>query len=465
MCDSLSYMIEMDQLVSFTKRRGFVYPGSEIYGGLANSWDYGPLGVELKNNIRDWWWKRFVHGRGDMVGVDPAILMNPKVWEASGHLAGFNDPLVEDKKTHKRYRADHLYEGATGESADGLSMDELAKRMKDKGIKSPDGNDLTEPKSFNLMMSTELGKVEGEKNEVFLRGETAQGIFVNFKNIVDTTRMRVPFGTATVGKAFRNEITPGNFIFRTLEFEQMEIEYYIREEAWEETFEYWLAEMQAWLGEMGFNPDNLRIREHDQEELSHYSKRTADVEYKMPMGWKELFGLAYRTDFDLKNHMESSGENLQYTDPITQEKYIPHVIEPTFGLSRLVLMVLLEAYDEEEVESAKGETETRTVMRFHPRLAPYKVAVLPLSKKPELQEIALPLRNDLARFWNVDYDVTQSIGRRYRRQDEIGTPYCVTVDFETIDDKSVTVRNRDTMEQDRVSIDELPAYLTEKLGF
>lgn len=465
MCDSLSYMIEMDQLVSFAKRRGFVYPGSEIYGGLANSWDYGPLGIELKNNIRDWWWKRFVHGRADMVGVDPAILMNPKVWEASGHLAGFNDPLVEDKKTHKRYRADHLYEEATGESADGLSLEELAKRIKEKGIKSPDGNELTEPKSFNLMMSTELGKVEGEKNEVFLRGETAQGIFVNFKNIIDTTRMRVPFGTATVGKAFRNEITPGNFIFRTLEFEQMEIEYYIRENQWQETFEYWLAEMQAWLDEMGFNKENLRIREHDEEELSHYSKRTADVEYKMPMGWKELFGLAYRTDFDLKNHMESSGENLQYTDPITNEKYIPHVIEPTFGLSRLVLMVLLEAYDEEEVKSAKGEAEKRVVMRFHPRLAPYKVAVLPLSKKPELQEIAEPLRNDLAQFWNVDYDQTQSIGRRYRRQDEIGTPYCVTVDFETKDDGKVTVRERDSMKQERVAIEELATYLTDKIGF
>ena len=461
----LTAMIEMDQLVSLAKRRGFIYPGSDIYGGLANSWDFGPLGTELKNNIRDWWWARFVHARHDMVGIDAAIIMNPKVWEASGHVTSFNDPLVEDLKTHKRYRADHLFEEATGGTADGMTIEQLAQKLKEFDVKSPDGNPISEPKSFNLMMKTELGKVEGEKTEVYLRGEIAQSMFVNFKNVVDTMRVRVPFGIASVGKAFRNEITPGNFIFRTLEFDLMEFEYFIREEEWEPTFEYWLGEMQAWLLEMGFNPDHLRIREHEKEELSHYSKRTVDVEYQSPFGWKEMFGLAYRTDYDLTSHMEASGVDMRYTDPMTVEKFVPHVIEPTFGLSRLVLMSMLEAYDEDEADSAKGGAEKRVVMRFHPRIAPYKVAVLPLSKKPELAEVAKPLFGLLSANWNVDYDETQSIGRRYRRQDEIGTPYCVTVDFESLEDNAVTVRDRDSMEQERVPIDALESYLRDRLGF
>ena len=456
-------MIDMDQLVSFAKRRGFIYPGSEIYGGLANSWDYGPLGVELKNNIRDWWWKRFVHERADMVGIDAAIIMSPKVWEASGHVSSFNDPLVEDKVTHKRYRADHLLEKATGEPADGLSTEQIKEALKKHGVKSPDGNELSEPKNFNLLMKTELGIVEGEKTEVFMRGEIAQSMFVNFKNVIDTTRVRLPFGIASVGKAFRNEITPGNFIFRTLEFDLMEFEYFVREENWEEAFDLWLGEMKAWLLELGFDANNFRVREHEAEELSHYSKRTVDIEYNTPFGWKEMFGLSYRTDYDLKQHMEISGKDLRYTDPNTGEKFIPHVIEPTFGLSRLLLMLMLEAYEEEELENAKGEKETRVVMRLHHRLAPYKAAVLPLSKKPELQEVARPLRDRLAKLWNVDYDETQSIGRRYRRQDEIGTPYCITVDFDSLEDKAVTVRDRDSMKQERISMTEVENYLSEKL--
>lgn len=455
----------MDQLVSLAKRRGFIYPGSDIYGGLANSWDYGPLGTELKNNIRDWWWQRFVHARHDMVGIDAAIMMNSKVWETSGHVSSFNDPLVEDLKTHKRHRADHLFEEATGESADGMTLEVLAEKLKEHNVKSPDGNSISEPKSFNLMMKTELGKVEGEKTEVYLRGEIAQSMFVNFKNIIDTMRVRVPFGIASVGKAFRNEITPGNFIFRTLEFDLMEFEYFIREEQWKESFEYWLKEMNTWLKEMGFDPEHTRVREHEADELSHYSKRTVDIEYKTPFGWKELFGLAYRGDYDLKAHMEASGTDLRFTDPHTVEKYIPHVIEPTFGLSRLVLMTLLESCEEDEAETAKGGSEKRAVMRFHPRIAPYKIAVLPLSKKPELAGVSKSLFEKLAAHWNVDYDETQSIGKRYRRQDEIGTPYCVTVDFDSLEDKQVTVRNRDTMEQERVPIEGIEVYLKEKLGF
>jgi glycyl-tRNA synthetase len=453
----------LDQIVILSKRRGFVFPGSDIYGGLANSWDYGPLGTELKNNLRDWWWKRFVHGRRDMVGIDAAVIMNPKVWEASGHVAGFNDPLVEDLKTHKRYRADHLLEQALNRSVDGLSTADLAKLIVDNNVKSPDGNPLSEPKVFNLLMQTELGKIEGEKTAVYLRGEIAQSMFVNFKNITDTQRVKLPFGIASVGKAFRNEITPGNFIFRTLEFDLMEFEYFIREKDWSEQFEFWLGEMRAWLKEMGFKDESTRVREHEKDELSHYSKRTVDIEYSTPFGWKEMFGLAYRTDFDLKAHMEHSGQDLRYFDQEANERFIPHVIEPTFGLSRLVLMTMLEAYDEEEVKDADGNSETRTVMRFHPKLAPVKAAVLPLSKKPELQGKAEEIRQTLAKRWNVEYDETQSIGKRYRRQDEIGTPFCITVDFETANDGKVTVRHRDTMTQDRIAVAELEAYLAERI--
>lgn len=453
----------MEKIIALSKRRGFVFPGSDIYGGLANSWDYGPLGTELKNNLRDWWWKRFVHGRHDMVGLDAAILMNPKIWEASGHVAGFNDPLVEDKVTHKRYRADQLVEEATGKSADGLRAEELARLIKENGIKSPDGNDLTEPKTFNLLMKTELGKVEGEKTDVYLRGEIAQAMFVNFRNILDSTHKKLPFGIASVGKAFRNEITPGNFIYRTLEFDLMEFEYFILEKDWKKTFDYWLDEMKAWLKEMGFDKSRVRVREHAKDELSHYSKRTVDIEYKTPFGWKELFGLAYRTDFDLKNHMEHSGVDMRYLDQETGEKFIPHVIEPTFGLSRLALMIMLEVYDEEAVKDVNGEDDTRVVMRFHPKIAPYQVAVLPLFRKPPQQKTAHEIWETLSRRWNVEYDETQSIGKRYRRQDEIGTPFCVTVDFDTAEDNMVTVRDRDSMKQDRVPIDGLEEHLSAKL--
>ena len=416
----------MDKIVSLCKRRGFVYPGSEIYGGLANSWDFGPLGVELKNNIRDWWWRRFVQSRDDMVGLDAAIIMNPKVWEASGHVAGFSDPLVECKKCHARWRADQI-EG-----------------------KCPNcgGTEFTEPKQFNLLFQTSIGTVEGDKGKAYLRGEIAQAMFVNFKNVLDTTRNRLPFGIASVGKAFRNEITPGNFIFRTLEFDLMEFEYFIREAEWEKTFEYWLGEQKSWLEEMGFDLSHIRVREHAKDELSHYSKRTADIEYQTPFGWKEMFGLAYRTDYDLRNHMEKSGQDLQYTDPETQEKFIPHVIEPTFGLTRLVLMTLLEAYDDSDPE--------RVVLKLKPALAPYKAAVFPLLKnKPELVAKARGIYDTLRKQFMVAWDDRGNIGKRYLAQDEIGTPTCITVDFDTLENDTVTVRDRDTKEQKRVTISEL----------
>lgn len=425
----------MDKVVSLAKRRGFVFPGSEIYGGLANSWDYGPLGVELKNNIRDSWWRRFVQSRDDMVGLDAAIIMNPKVWEASGHVGGFSDPLVECKKCHSRWRADQI-EGKCSNCG---------------------GGDFTEAKQFNLLFQTSIGTVEGDKSKAYLRGEIAQAMFVNFKNVLDTSRVRLPFGIASVGKAFRNEITPGNFVFRTLEFDLMEFEYFIRESDWEQSFEYWLREQQAWLAELGFDLSHIRVREHATEELSHYSKRTADIEYQTPFGWKEMFGLAYRTDYDLKNHSEQSGKDLRYTDPETQEKFIPHVVEPTFGLTRLLLMTLLEAYSEE----GEGD-DTRVVLKLKPALAPYKVAVFPLLKnKPELvakaREVYAALKKDTMTAW----DDRGNIGKRYLAQDEIGTPACITIDFQTLEDDTVTVRDRDTKEQTRVAIASLQEHLTQ----
>lgn len=458
---------KMDKVVALSKKRGFVYPGSEIYGGLANSWDYGPLGTELKNNIRDWWWNKFVHSRTDMVGLDAAIMMNPRVWEASGHVSNFNDVMIDCKSCHARHRADHLIEDKYPDmQVDGLEPKELGKIIIEKEIACPKcGNkDFTNARRFNLLFRTQIGKVENEGSDIYLRGEIAQAMFVNFKNVMNTSRKRLPFGIASVGKAFRNEITPGNFIFRTLEFDLMEFEYFIREDAWESTFEMWLTEMQKWLTEMHFDATHLRVREHTADELSHYSKRTVDIEYKTPFGWKEMFGLAYRTDFDLKNHMKESGVDMRYMDPETQEKFVPHVVEPTFGLSRLTLMSMLEAYTEEDAPTADGKTETRVVMKFHPRLAPYKIAVLPLSKKAELAEAARPIWERLTKRWFTDYDETQSIGKRYRRQDEIGTPYCVTVDFDSLEDKKVTVRDRDTMQQDRIEIDKLETYFNERLG-
>lgn len=447
----------MEKIVSLCKRRGFVFPGSEIYGGLANSWDYGPLGVELKNNIRDWWWKRFVQQREDMVGLDAAIMMNPKVWEASGHLKNFNDPLRECRNCKKRIRADDLetikqfdyYKQHPEQVEDFLSF----KRCPFCGKTGT----LSEPRQFNLMFQTSIGAVEGDKSTIFLRGEIAQAMFVNFKNVLDTTRKRLPFGIASIGKVFRNEITPGNFIFRTLEFDLMEFEYFIREGEWEKYFEYWLKQQQDWLKELGFADDRLRLREHEAEERAHYSKRTVDVEYNTPFGWKEMFGLAYRTNFDLKNHMEKSGQSLEYTDPETNEKFVPHVIEPTFGLTRLLLMTLLESYREED---------DRVYLKLHPKLAPYKVAVFPLLKnKPELVAKAKAIYDDLRQHFSVAWDDRGNVGKRYYSQDEIGTPFCITVDFDTIEkDGTVTVRNRDTKDQPRVKIEELKSYISGKIN-
>jgi glycyl-tRNA synthetase len=457
----------LEKIVSLSKRRGFVFPGSEIYGGLANSWDYGPLGVELKNNLRDWWWERFVKSRQDMAGLDAAIMMNPKVWEASGHVANFNDAMIDCKQCKSRHRADHLIEDKFPEMhVDGKSPAELTAIIAEKEIPCPKcgtKGKFTDARAFNMLFQTSIGNVADSLSTVYLRGEIAQAMFVNFKNVLNTTRKRLPFGIASIGKVFRNEITPGNFIFRTLEFDLMEFEYFVREEEWEKWFEFWLGEQQNWLKEIGFDMTRTRVRQHTEDELSHYSKKTVDVEYETPIGWKEMFGLAYRTDFDLKNHSANSGEKLEYTDPITNEKFVPHVIEPTFGLTRLMLMVMLEAYSEEVVSTGENGDDTRIVMKLHPRLAPYKVAVLPLSKKEELSKPALEIVDVLSKKFAVDYDETGSIGKRYRRQDEVGTPYCVTFDFDSLEDKKVTVRDRDSMEQERLSIEELEEYLNRKM--
>ncbi|MBT6254157.1 glycine--tRNA ligase [Candidatus Uhrbacteria bacterium] len=450
----------MEKLVSLSKRRGFVFPGSEIYGGLANSWDLGPLGAQLSKNLKDDWWKTFVETRQDMVGIDGSIIMNPKVWEASGHVATFHDPLVEDVKTHKRYRADHLLEEALGIEAGGMSLEELGKIIKEKGVKSPDGNELTAPKNFSGMFQTTIGPIQEEGNVVYLRPETAQAIFVNFKNVLETSRKRLPFGIAQIGKAFRNEITPGNFIFRVLEFEQMEVEYFVEEDEWKPIFEEWAIFMEAWAKKIGLDLEKVSRLEVTGKELAHYSKRTIDFEFDFPFGRKELWGLAYRTNHDLSAHMEHSKQSLEYVDPNDQSrKIVPHVIEPSLGVGRTMLALMLSAYTEEEV----GD-DSRVVMKFPYHLAPYKIAVLPLSKKDELVEPSQKIVDELTNHWNVEFDVTQSIGKRYRRQDEIGTPFCVTVDFDTLEDGAVTVRDRDTMEQERIKIEELVKYFESKLN-
>src|SRR3989338_1102686 len=431
----------IDTIVSFCKRRGFIFPGSEIYGGLANSWDYGPLGVELKNNIRQELWKRFVHQRQDMVGIDAALIMNPKVWEASGHLKEFSDPLIECKKCHHRFRADQI-----------TSKD------------CPDcKGELTNSRQFNLMLKTFLGPAQDKASEVFFRPETAQAMFVNFKNILDTSRQRLPFGIAQTGKAFRNEITPGNFIFRTREFEQMEIEYFVRESEWQTSFEYWLEQMRQWLRHLGVKKwHEVEIPEADR---AHYSKRTVDIEYDYPFGKKELYGLAYRGDFDLKNHMEKSGQDLRYTDPETKEQFLHHVIEPTFGLDRSVLVALLEAYHEDQAPTTEeGETEKRVVMKFPKWMAPVKVAIFPLVKNnPEIVAKAKGVYDVLKMNFVCQYDESGSIGKRYRRQDEIGTPYCITVDFDTLKRSgNITVRDRDTMKQEKVKIKNIASFIAKK---
>lgn len=456
---------KMEKIVSLCKRRGFVYPGSEIYGGMANSYDYGPLGVELKNNIKNEWWKRFVHQRTDMVGIDAALIMNPKVWEASGHLKNFSDPLVECTKCKQRFREDHVQKISAEEAKRGL----LGKLLESKGVEywkceSCGTANAGSARQFNLMLKTFLGPSEEQANVAYFRPETAQAIFVDFKSVLNTTRKKIPFGIAQIGKAFRNEITPGNFLFRTREFEQMEIEYFIKEKGWEKYFEHWLEEMKKWFKYCGIPSANLHYEDIPDSERAFYSKRTIDVEYDFPFGKKELMGLAYRGDYDLGRHTESSKEDLSYSDLETGEKFIPHVIEPSLGVDRLALAVLCASYAEEEARTAEeGKTETRAVLKFPFWLAPIKVAILPLSKKPELSDVAKTLYQDLTKDFVCEYDETQSIGKRYRRQDEIGTPFCVTVDFDSLEDNAVTVRDRDTMKQDRIKIAELIDYLEEKL--
>jgi glycyl-tRNA synthetase len=457
--------VTMDAIVGLAKRRGFIYPGSDIYGGLANTWDFGPLGVEIKRNIKNAWWQYFVHQRADVVGIDGGILLHPKVWEASGHVSEFFDPLIDCRNCRSRYRADTLVEEKLDQQAEGLSTQELTKILHEANIACPvcGERSWTDVRQFNLMFQTHLGPVEESGTKVFLRPETAQNIFVNYKNVTQSTRVKVPFGIAQIGKAFRNEITPGNFIFRVLELEQMEIEYFIREADWEQSFNDWLEAMNEFYGWIGLKQDRLRVREHEADELSHYSKRTVDYEYNFPFGWKELSGLAYRTDFDLRQHQEHSGVDMTYFDQVNDERFLPHVIEPTMGVERLMLTLILDAYHEESVTDVNGKPYERTVLKLHHRVAPYKAAVLPLSKKPELSGKAMEIVRELRQDVAVEYDETQSIGRRYRRQDEIGTPFCVTIDFESLDDEAVTVRDRDSMEQERIPIVNLRQYLHERL--
>ncbi len=451
-------------IVALAKRRGFVYPGSEIYGGFANTYSYGPNGVELKKNIRDLWWKRFVHSREDMVGIDGPILLHPRTWEASGHVAGFSDALIDCKKCKARLRADHLLESALKMDVEGLSVEAMDQLVKEHGIACPKcgSKEWTPVRHFNLMFSTHLSKTSaaGTDDIAYLRPETAQAIFLDFRNIIDTMRVQVPFGVAQIGKAFRNEITPGNFIFRVIEFEQMEIEYFHHPSIWEEAFREWLNAMQQWCEEIGLSKDRLSLYEHPQEKLSHYSKRTVDIMYDFPFGRSELYGIAYRTDFDLKRHSEFSKSNLEYTDPKTHEKYLPHVIEPTFGLDRTLLALLCDAYAVETLENG----EMRTVLRFAPKIAPFKAAIFPLMKKEPLVEKARTLFTRLQDRWLVDYDDSGAIGKRYRRHDEIGTPLCFTIDFQTLEDGTITVRERDSMKQKRIAIDAAISYIEQTLN-
>ena len=449
----------METIVNLCKSRGFVYPGSEIYGGLSNSWDFGPLGVEFKNNVKKAWWKKFIQESPYNVGLDAAILMNPEVWVATGHVGGFSDPLMDCKDCKTRHRADKLIEDFTGESADGWENEKMLSFIQENHIKCPNcgGENFTDIRQFNLMYKTFQGVTEDAKNEIYLRPETAQGIFVNFNSVQRTTRKKLPFGIGQVGKSFRNEITPGNFIFRIREFEQMELEFFCKPDTDLEWFAYWKEFCRNWLFSLGMTEENLRFRDHRPEELSFYSKATTDVEYLFPFGWGELWGIADRTDYDLKRHQEHSGKDLTYFDQETGEHYVPYVVEPSLGADRMALAFLCDAYDEEVVDAEKNDT--RVVLRLHPFLAPFKAAVLPLSKK--LGGKAQEVHQLLSKYFMVDYDESGSIGKRYRRQDEIGTPLCITVDFETVGDgeksadNCVTVRDRDSMEQVRIPIDQL----------
>ncbi len=451
---------KMEKVVSLCKRRGFVFQGSEIYGGLAGTFDYGPLGLAIKKNIERLWWKQFVDSRTDMYGIDASLISSAKVWEASGHTSTFNDPLVEDLVTKKRYRADHLLEDA-GHSAEGLSLAELTEKLKEHSVVSPDGNPISEPKVFNLLFPVYMGAVQNEDSLAYLRGETAQGMFTNFKNILDCFSPKLPFGIAQIGRSFRNEIAPRDYIFRVRELEIMEFEYFIKESDWEGQFEYWRAQYHEWFQSLGFSNEDYKEVELDEKDRAHYSKRTMDFYFKYPFGFKEIGGIAYRTDYDLKNHMEKSGVDMRYHDAETNEKSIPHVIEPTFGLGRFVLAVIAKGYTEDEMSG-----EVRTYLKLPAHLAPYRACVSPLLKnKPELVAKARDVFATLKKeFGNIAYDDNGNIGKRYRRQDEIGTPYCIVIDFDTLGENpdlldAVTVRHRDTGEQERVHISELAAYI------
>ncbi len=459
--------VMMEKIVSLAKMRGYVFPGSELYGGLSNTWDYGPLGVELKNNVKKAWWKKFIQESVYNVGLDSAILMNPSVWEASGHLGGFSDPLIDCKECKSRFRADKIIEehyqnkGEDVTGLDGKTGEELVQMIDEEGINCPEcgAHNFTDIRKFNLMFKTFQGVTEESTDEIYLRPETAQGIFVNFKNVQRTSRKKVPFGIGQIGKSFRNEITPGNFIFRTREFEQMELEFFCKPGEDLEWFEYWREKCYSFLTSLGANEDHLRYRDHGEEELSFYSKATTDIEYLYPSGWGELWGIADRTDYDLKQHMEFSGKDLSYQDPITNEKYVPYCIEPSVGVDRMFLLFLADAYEEETLEDG---TE-RTVLHLHPALAPYKAAILPLTKK--LSAKSDEVYGELSKYFNIDTDVSGSIGKRYRRQDEAGTPYCITIDFDTLEDDTVTIRDRDTMEQKRVKIEDLRDFLEKAQEF
>ena len=461
----------MEKIVALAKARGFVYPGSEIYGGLANTWDYGNLGVELKNNVKRAWWQKFIQESPQNVGIDGAILMNPQTWVASGHLGSFSDPLMDCKECHERFRADKIIEDFAKEhqialpsSVDGWSNKEMEDWIQENNVPCPScgKHNFTEIRQFNLMFKTFQGVTEDAKNTVYLRPETAQGIFVNFKNVQRTSRKKIPFGIGQIGKSFRNEITPGNFTFRTREFEQMELEFFCEPGTDMEWFHYWRGFCRDWLLSLGMNKDHIRLRDHDKEELSFYSKGTTDIEYTFPFGWGELWGIADRTDYDLTRHQEVSGADMSYFDDAKNEKYIPYVIEPSLGADRVVLAFLCEAYDEENI-GTEDKPDMRTVLHFHPALAPVKVGVLPLSKK--LAEGATKIYERLSKKFNCEYDDRGNIGKRYRRQDEIGTPFCVTYDFDSETDGAVTVRDRDSMEQVRLPIEELEKYLEEKMAF
>jgi glycyl-tRNA synthetase len=463
--------VTMEKITALAKNRGFVYPGSDIYGGLANTWDYGPLGVEFKNNVKKAWWRKFVQESKYNVGLDAAILMNPKTWVASGHVGGFADPLIDCKGCKARFRADKLIEeymaknGLEVVTVDGWSNEKLENYISEQGIKCPEcgKKDFTGIRQFNLMFKTFQGVTEDSKSEIYLRPETAQGIFVNFKNVQRTSRKKIPFGIAQIGKSFRNEITPGNFTFRTREFEQMELEFFCKPGTDLEWFKYWKQYCIDFLDSLNMNMEKVRTRDHEQEELSHYSNATTDLEYLFPFGWGELWGIADRTDFDLKQHSEHSGQEMNFVDPETNEKYIPYCIEPSLGADRVALAFLVDAYHEEVLTDGNGKEDTRVVMKFHPALAPFKAAVLPLAKK--LAPVAEPIHEELSKYFMVDYDASGSIGKRYRREDEIGTPFSICVDFDTETDGCVTIRDRDTMEQVRIPVEKVKDYIESRLVF